>query len=311
MKRRGFTLIELLVVVAIIALLIAILLPSLGRAREQANRTTCQANVGGNAKAMAVYAADNNDQYPTVTAGSIGTVGLGDCVDTTLTDPNAAISAIYGGTAGTAATNSGIYQNLWVLSLQGAVSPKGFQCKSDSTGVVPASLTVSVSNVAHFLSNFNNGTATGVDNGRSNSYSFAFPYASSTAIYGLWRNQTDASAPLISDLAPIQGASVNNLATDTTKGYNRLANSLTHNRDGQNVGYGDAHAEFAKNVVCGQNLDNIFTYSKGSSPPVGNAIKKITDVGTSSSNNLAPGAPGSFDCCMVPVFDPATSNGRF
>jgi prepilin-type N-terminal cleavage/methylation domain-containing protein len=46
MKRfRGFTLIELLVVVAIISVLIAILLPSLGRVKETARRTVCASNL--------------------------------------------------------------------------------------------------------------------------------------------------------------------------------------------------------------------------------------------------------------------------
>ena len=50
---------ELLVVVSIIALLIAILLPSLRKAREQAKLATCLANMTGIAKASLVYAADD------------------------------------------------------------------------------------------------------------------------------------------------------------------------------------------------------------------------------------------------------------
>jgi prepilin-type N-terminal cleavage/methylation domain-containing protein/prepilin-type processing-associated H-X9-DG protein len=58
MKRRGFTLIELLVVVAIIALLIAILMPSLNRARMQARRVVCGSNMRAIALAVHTYAND-------------------------------------------------------------------------------------------------------------------------------------------------------------------------------------------------------------------------------------------------------------
>jgi prepilin-type N-terminal cleavage/methylation domain-containing protein/prepilin-type processing-associated H-X9-DG protein len=58
--RRGFTLIELLVVVAIIALLIAILLPSLARAREQAKQAVCASNVKMLNTAAIAYVTDWN-----------------------------------------------------------------------------------------------------------------------------------------------------------------------------------------------------------------------------------------------------------
>ncbi len=61
---RGFTLIELLVVVAIIALLIAILLPSLGAAREQGRATVCSNNLHQLGLATTYYADDNNGRLP-------------------------------------------------------------------------------------------------------------------------------------------------------------------------------------------------------------------------------------------------------
>jgi len=63
-RKRGFTLIELLVVVAIIALLMAILLPSLGRARSSAKTTACLANMKGIGTAMMVYTVEYQNRYP-------------------------------------------------------------------------------------------------------------------------------------------------------------------------------------------------------------------------------------------------------
>src|SRR5688500_5667170 len=63
-RRRGFTLVELLAVTGIISLLISILLPVLGRARETANSLKCQANLRSIAQAMMIYCSENGGYIP-------------------------------------------------------------------------------------------------------------------------------------------------------------------------------------------------------------------------------------------------------
>lgn len=67
---RGFTLIELLVVIAIIAILMAILMPTLNRAREQGRRTVCLGNLKQLSLAFILYADANEDRLVCSNAGN-------------------------------------------------------------------------------------------------------------------------------------------------------------------------------------------------------------------------------------------------
>ena len=64
-QRNGFTLIELLVVVAIIAVLVAMLLPALSRAREQAQSVACMSSLRQVGLGVILYTNANNEWYPT------------------------------------------------------------------------------------------------------------------------------------------------------------------------------------------------------------------------------------------------------
>jgi prepilin-type N-terminal cleavage/methylation domain-containing protein/prepilin-type processing-associated H-X9-DG protein len=63
-KKHGFTLIELLVVIAIIAILAAMLLPALARAKERAKRAQCTSNEHQLSLATIMYANENQDRLP-------------------------------------------------------------------------------------------------------------------------------------------------------------------------------------------------------------------------------------------------------
>jgi prepilin-type N-terminal cleavage/methylation domain-containing protein len=76
--RKGFTIIELLVVVAIIGLLVAILLPAIGKARETAQVTQSQSNLRSIGQACGIYASEFQDRQWTACKDNIGDV-QGDC----------------------------------------------------------------------------------------------------------------------------------------------------------------------------------------------------------------------------------------
>ena len=75
-KPRAFTLVELLVVVGIIAALISILLPALGKARDSAYRVKCMSNIRQISAAFVMYANENKGCFPFI--GSLHNPGSKD-----------------------------------------------------------------------------------------------------------------------------------------------------------------------------------------------------------------------------------------
>ncbi|HVS72452.1 MAG TPA: prepilin-type N-terminal cleavage/methylation domain-containing protein [Phycisphaerae bacterium] len=321
MKRRGFTLIELLVVVAIIALLIAILLPSLSRARELANRSACAANCKGVMQSMIVYANENNDLFPSVVQPDKGngtsyqlanadTLGNSQALSTDGTTADLALQDYY--LKGTPAWQESIPACMWILVLRGQVSPKGFLCKSDPAVSSPAQQ----QSASYFYINFNAPSGSSAD--ATYSYSLAYLWASdhngNVSVGAWWKNTSDSSAPLISDMSPMNGTGVNPVADligSSTGGVPsegpKAWNSNNHLRDGQNVGFADGHAEFERRPDIGPSNDNIFTTwpSMSGNYNQGNPITTSGQLPSSGLQGAGGGAGGGmtspYDYIMVPV----------
>ena len=75
-KKGGFTLIELLVIIAIIAILMAILMPALNRVKEQGKRATCLYNLKQLSLCWIMYADENEDKIINGDNGEWATVAM-------------------------------------------------------------------------------------------------------------------------------------------------------------------------------------------------------------------------------------------
>ena len=288
-RGQGFTLVELLVVIGIIALLISILLPSLNRARETANRVKCASNLRQIGQAILLYANENKGAYPRTYYVSVaspgsctwGTSPLGNAVPpdpfaTGALQPNDVSAAIY------------------LLLRTQEITAEVFTCPSSNSEKWDFG---GGSNTALNFVNFGPGLKQDPINIKNLlSYSYQNPYPDTSAVSSGFKLNTSITAEfaVASDMNPGvggQNSNVLNVISTSSTSLMKGGNSTNHDQDGQNVLYGDGHVEFQQNPFCGVARDMIFARKSNISG---------TDVFTSAASPLAKSPANADDSVLLP-----------
>lgn len=266
----GFTLIELLVVISIISLLVTIMLPSVGRARELARRARCAANLSGIAKAIVLYQTENRDMAPYVPLNGAGwDVPTGENRD----------ESPFDGQARSRSATAGVY-----LLVRGGYCTTGlFVCPSSGDRPDDASSAGKWDFIAP----------------GQVSYSFQNPYGA-----GHGRKPEALGVLLAADAGryyadpdrPGQGEAI--ALTDWSgSGDHRDGNSPNHNRDGQNVMLQSGSILWFDRADVGADRDNIYTRGTGSE---GTSPRGELPTPTGNGEDAAQGAASAQDTWLIP-----------
>ena len=225
--RKAFTLIELLVVIGIIGVLIAILLPALEKAREQAINLQCANNLRTFGQSLSLYSNENHGSYPRTryVPGAPLTFG---------TAPGAPDPFGPGGPSPNDVTAA-----LFLLVRTQNVPLRMFVCPYDDVNAWesdPAPFPGSRSNFTDYKKNL--------------AYSIANPYPSTSASDSgySFTNHMRAGFAVAADMNPGTGGD---------------KNSESHEDRGQNVLYADGHVLWENSPNVGLEGDNIFTSKTG------------------------------------------------
>lgn len=289
MKKKGFTLIELLVVVAIIAMLLAILMPALNKVKRLAQRLICGTNVKGIGTAMQVYANDYEDEFPVQFPNATPDHWWNELGTT-----NKWFDPDKDWTVGKGVTVSA---SLYLLVRIADVDPKSFICRSsDQTAFKGVSGTAEVDLVE--LWDFGGRDLdTSIDAGtvyyndgfpkEHQSYAYQLPYPVGLNAARPADSTAGATVAVLADKNPycdprlnsgvgvveaelqkdfttyvhLLGAlDVDGWEMDSSTAWEiQIANSQPHGREGQNVLFGDGHCEFVKRADVSYQNDNIYT----------------------------------------------------
>jgi len=270
MERKAFTIVESLVVVAVMALLMAILMPGLSKARQLAFRLRCGTNLAGIGKAALAYANDYEDQFPI--SGLTTSIWGAPIRDWKAPDrPSAFAATTRPGFSGPrnprcqprpmpslATTTSCFY----LLVKYGGLPPESFLCKGDS-GVTEFRLSDDDANGMRLVDLWDFGN----EPMEHCSYSYHMPFGA----YRLTAMNSPGMA-VAADRNPWQdssfaGRKVNTdfdlFDPDGDREAIKHGNATVHREQGQNVLFLDGHLTFEKRAFCAINDDNIYTWSDG------------------------------------------------